>query len=103
MSSNIYERLAELRENYNSMYDEALEIRTEVQRHLRRCPFCGNSPLLVVIVNDHGDFVPTVVCSNCNLSMEGTHVYPSVLEAMLDIDNVSNKWNNGFVSDEEVK
>lgn len=101
MSNNIYERLAELREIYNSLHDEALGIRAEVQRHLRRCPFCGDSPSLVMNVNDHGDFVPTVVCSNCHLSMESTYVYPSVLEAMLDIDNVSNKWNNGFVSDEE--
>lgn len=101
MSNNIYERLAELREIYNSLHDEALDIRAEVQRHLRRCPFCGDSPSLVMNVNDHGDFVPTVVCSNCKLSMEGTYVYPSVLEAMLDIDNVSNKWNNGFVPNEE--
>ena len=100
---NLSRRLVELRENYSSMYDEALEIRTEVQRHLRRCPFCGDSPSLVVNVNDHGDFVPTVVCSNCHLSMESTYIYPSVLEAMLDIDNVSNKWNNGFVSDEEAE
>ena len=112
MGSNISDRLAELREGYSSMYDEALEkgyssmydealeIRAEMQRHLRRCPFCGDSPSLVINTNDHGDFVPAVVCSNCHLSMESTYVYSSMLEAMLGIDNVSDKWNNRFIPDE---
>ena len=101
MVSNISDRLTELREGYSSMYDEALGIRAEMQRHLRRCPFCGDSPSLVINTTDHGDFVPAVVCSNCHLSMESTYVYSSVLEAMLCSDNVSEKWNDRFMPDEE--
>ena len=98
---NLSYRLVELRENYRSMYDEALKIRAEMQRHLRRCPFCGDSPSLVINTTDHGNFVPAVVCSNCHLSMESTYVYSSVLEAMLGVGNVSSKWNTEFIPDEE--